>query len=367
MPPAADRGLHLEEPEDAPARRHRPLVEVEGLAEAGQRPEQALGHVHQDREQADLQVAAQGGPAADEQGHREPGEDRHADERDERARVADGRTVGVAVGLAVGGHPLDLAVLGRERLDGGDAAEVVGQRVGDPARRRPHHVVALLEGPLVAKRAHDDHRDGQEGQERQGGRDDEERQADEHHVGGGDDEVVGADVEEPLELVHVVVEHGHEAARAVVLEVGQLELLDVAVGVHPGLVLHRLGQGPPEHVGDVVGDRLEDPHDHGDRRKDGQLVEPVRHPEHPPHQRLPVALVDDDVDGGADEQLRGHVADLVEHGEGAGQDHLAPVAPGVGPELPQWRGGKGDRGGIGGVGGRHAGTIGGSHARPPGG
>ena len=76
--PGRDRRLDRQQVEDAPGRRHRPLVEVERLAQAGQRPQQPLGHVDEHREQADVQVAVQRGLPADQQRHRERGQDRHA-------------------------------------------------------------------------------------------------------------------------------------------------------------------------------------------------------------------------------------------------------------------------------------------------
>ena len=103
------------------------------------------------------------------------------------------------------------------------------------------------------------------------GRDDEERQPHEHHVADGEDHLVGTDVEEPLELVDVVVEDGHQPADRAVLEVGELELLDVPVGLHAHVVLDVLGEVPPRAIGDVVGDRLGDPHHDGDHGEDEQL------------------------------------------------------------------------------------------------
>ena len=76
-----DAGLGAQQPEDPTARRHGPLVLVEGLAERGERPEQPLGHVHEHREHADRQLAPEGGPAADDQRHGEAGQDGHADQR----------------------------------------------------------------------------------------------------------------------------------------------------------------------------------------------------------------------------------------------------------------------------------------------
>jgi hypothetical protein len=109
------------------ARRHGPLVEVQGLAERGERPEQALGHEHQHAVGADGQLAGLGErPAVDQRGD-EAADDDHADERRERRAEADGGAVGRLVVLAELADAGDLAGLGVEALDGGDAAEVVGE------------------------------------------------------------------------------------------------------------------------------------------------------------------------------------------------------------------------------------------------
>ena len=99
-PPVDDGRRHRQQVEDASGRGHGPLVEVERLAEPGERPEQALGHVDEHREQADLEVAPQHRVAAPQQGDGEAGQDRHADHRHERRRQPDGVAVGLAVGLA---------------------------------------------------------------------------------------------------------------------------------------------------------------------------------------------------------------------------------------------------------------------------
>ena len=63
---------------------HRPLVVVEGAAQAGERPEQALGDVHQEGIGADGDLTAPGLQPADHQDRQEGEQDREADQRDER-------------------------------------------------------------------------------------------------------------------------------------------------------------------------------------------------------------------------------------------------------------------------------------------
>ena len=126
--------------------------------------------------------------------------------------------------------------------------------------------------------------------------------ADQHHVGRGEDQFVGALVEEALELVDVVVEHRHQAAGRAVLEVRQLELLHVAVRVHAHVVLDGLREVAPQHVRGVVRQRLENPDRDGDDGEDRDLVGAVVDAGEPADERL--LVVDDHVDGDADEQLR---------------------------------------------------------------
>ena len=110
-----------EQAEDAGRRRAAALVEVEDLGDLGQRPEQPLRHEDQHGVEADLEVAAQRRPAAEQQRAGEAGQDRHPHQRHERGRGADRVGVGPAVGQGDGGDAVALAVLGGERLDGGDA------------------------------------------------------------------------------------------------------------------------------------------------------------------------------------------------------------------------------------------------------
>ena len=150
-----------------------------------------------------------------------------------------------AVPLAGSADALDLTVLRGEALHGGDPAEAGAELCVDSGSFGADLGITRLESFLEAERAPHDYRHGQENEHRDSRRQDDEGGADEgnrqeqlHHV-------VGAVVENPLELVHVVVEHRHQAPRGAVLEVGELELLDVGVGLDSELVLDRLGEVAP--------------------------------------------------------------------------------------------------------------------------
>ena len=59
-------------------------------------------------------------------------------------------------------------------------------------------------------------------------------------------------VEEALELVDVVVEHGHQATAAAGLKEGHLQMLEVVVALKPQFVLHGLGEVAPEQGVEVL-------------------------------------------------------------------------------------------------------------------
>ena len=83
---------------------------------------------------------------------------------------------------------------------------------------------------------------------------------------------------------------------------GDVELLDVGVRLHPQVVLHRLGQSPPEPGGQIVRGRLDHPDDHVQDRHRHQLAEAALNAEQAGGER--VAAADDDVDRDTEEQLR---------------------------------------------------------------
>ena len=199
--------------------------------------------------------------------------------------------------------------------------------------------VAGLEPPLVADRGPHDERDRCEGDDPEHRLGHEEHDADEHDVDQRAHQLVGADVEEPLELVDVVVEDRQQPAGRLVLEPGELEPLDVAVGVHAGLVLDGLRQVPPQDLGDVVGERLDDPHADVDGGEHDELLEPVLDAEDPGDDR--VVPPHDDVHRRADEQLGHDVGQLVDDAGGDGGHHRAAVPSGVRPQADEGGGGVG--------------------------
>ena len=133
-------------------------------------------------------------------------------------------------------------------------------------------------------------------------------------------------VEEALELVDVVAQHRHERAGAPLLVVGELEPLEVAVRIHPEVVLDGLGEVPPEKRVEVLEDRLQNPDHEGDRREEEELVPDLAHPEGGEKGVLPLH---DDVHRRADEGGRAEIEDLVQHRAGRGEEHPAPVGPRV--------------------------------------
>jgi hypothetical protein len=87
-------GLYGQQVEDSPGRGHATLIQVEGLTQVGEGPQQALGHEDQDRVDADLEATVEHQAPADEKRGGEPGEDGHADEGDEGRGVPNGLAVG---------------------------------------------------------------------------------------------------------------------------------------------------------------------------------------------------------------------------------------------------------------------------------
>ena len=118
--------------------------------------------------------------------------------------------------------------------------------------------------------------------------------------------------------------------------------LHVPVRLDAQVVLDRLGQPPPEHLRRVVADGLQDPHDDVEGRQPAQLGRAALDPDDVGHERG--VAPDDDVDRGADDELRHDVHDLVDHGHGHRGDQARAVDPVAGPQLDQ-RVGAGGRGG----------------------
>ena len=153
---------------------------------------------------------------------------------------------------------------------------------------------------------------------------------DQHDVDERADHVVGADVEEPLELVDVVVQDRHQPAGALVLEVGELQAAARGRRRPSAPRAPRSGPGCATRAGsptrwptpaatrrvqhrqrDELAPRAVDPGDVGD---------PGVVPAH------------DHVHRGADQDLRHDVEDLVRHRQGRA---AAPPGRGEGPVAPE--------------------------------
>ncbi len=321
--------------------RHRPPVGVEHVSQSGQRPQQALGHEHDHAVGADVELAAQHHASAVDQDGGEADDDGHADQRHERRAEPDRFAVGLLV-VAAGAVDLgDLVLLGDEALDGGDAAQIVGQLGAQRRDLLAHFAVARLQLALEPDRPPDDGRHRHHRHPRHPGDDDEEDRADDEDGGGQLDQLVGAVVEEALELVDVVVENRHQPTGAAVLEVGHLERLHVGVGIDAQLVLDALGQPPPGQRVGILEHRLEHPDDQGDAGQHPQLALGIG-PAEAGDER--VLARDDDVDRGADQDRRRQVEQLVQNRVEGRQPQRAAVAAGVAEEATHGMGGRGGHG-----------------------
>ncbi len=324
---AVDLGhRRVQQIEDPRGRGHGALVQIEGAPQPGQGPQQALSEEDQHRVAAHRERARDHGPATDEQGAGEADHDHHADQRRERAREHDRPPVGAPVVVGEQADAIDLAGLRDERLDGLDPREVVGQLARHLGGLEPHRRVARRDRVLEAEAAPQDERhrqDREQGDQRRGPEEDRpDRHAGRAHL----DQIVGAVVEEALELVDVVVEDGEQLARAAIGVPGHAEALDVGVGVQPQLVLHGLSEVAPALLEEELEQALEPPHDHGQHGDHDQLGLGRGDP----HRGQPAAVsLDDGVDGEADQQRRREIEQLVEHAE-AGREHdLLAVGGGV--------------------------------------
>ena len=259
--PIGEQGVGVQQVEGAVGGGHGALVEVEGVAQAGERPEQALGDEDQDGIDADRQRAGEGHLAAGDQDGDEAAHDEHTDERDEGRTERNGRAVGFAVAVAFDGDAPEFVGFGGEALDGGDAAQVVGKLTVERAHLRTDSGIARRKRALEADGTPDDEGHGQHGHPGHVGGRIKEDAADDQDGGDHLPDVVDAHVQEALELVDVVVQDGQQAAGGAVFEVGQLEMLDVVVGVDAQFVLQGLRQVAPGDLVEILEKRLEDPDD----------------------------------------------------------------------------------------------------------
>ncbi len=225
---------------------------------------------------------------------------------------------------------------GGEGFDGGDAAQVVGEVAVENADLLADGGVARLEGLLKTDAAPDNKGHGQHCHPGDFGGGVEENGADDDD--GGDDlpDVVDADVEEKLELVDVVVEHGEQTARGAVFKVGEFEMLDVVVGVYAEVVLDGLGEVAPGDLIEVLEGGFEYPNSDGDAREDEELGARILNAEFGEERIL---LLNDDIDGGTDQERRGEVEEFVENGVEGGKHHRTAVRDGVVPEAGEGVGG----------------------------
>ena len=338
------RRLGVHEAKNAPRGGHGPLEEVKGFTEAGHGPQQALGHEDQHRKDRDFQLAVQGHPPAHEQGAGEARQDAHANERHKGGGKADGVSVGLAVVVA---HPLDapgLGLFGGEGLDGGDAAQVRRQRSAQLRDGLAHARIARKEPLLVPHAApHDegDRQHGQQGDEPRAGRKDRAHQ---HDVPKDIEDGRRAVVEEPFELVNVVVDDRQQPAGAGVFEVRHVQALHMAVETGADFVLDGLAEIAPTQSGKVSKERFKEPNEGIQHHQRKNLLPAVLDAERggdkrilPPHHHI---------DGHADDDLRHHVHHLGQRGPGGGEDHLAAMRPRVAPEpaesgVCRWHGSDG--------------------------
>ncbi len=218
-----------------------------------------------------------------------------------------------------------LEVLGGVGLDRGHAGEVVVQPRRHRRRRLARGGVARVQPALEPEGADQDQRDRQQRQHRQRGGQGEEHRADQQRGHEHLDQVVGAGVEEALDLVDVLVEQRHQAPAAFARDGVGRQRLQVAVGGVAQLVLQVLRQAAPAQRVQVLEQRLAGPHQHGQRHQQVQLLDRVGDA----HARQEAGLlVHHHVHGHADQQLRQHVEDLVEHGKQRAQRGIAAVGAG---------------------------------------
>ena len=123
--PAGNRNRRIQQIQYPGGRGHGPLVVVEGAAQGGEGPEQALGDEHQEA------VGAHGNdplPSLKTTNH-EDGQkgkqDGKANQGNKRCREADGPPVAEPIGLAVLGESAQLPGFGGIALDREHAPEVV--------------------------------------------------------------------------------------------------------------------------------------------------------------------------------------------------------------------------------------------------
>ncbi len=82
--PVLEFGLGLQKAQNPRCRRHRPLVEIERLAQSGEWPQKTLSEKHEYGVGGHLEGPVEDAESAIEEGHEEAGKDGDADHRHER-------------------------------------------------------------------------------------------------------------------------------------------------------------------------------------------------------------------------------------------------------------------------------------------
>ncbi len=313
-------------------RGHRALVEIGHVGQPGQRPEQALGQIHQRRIRADAQLAFERFPAAIEQGGDETGQHRHADHWRDGGGEAD--RLGIAGAIAVGGraHVFEFSVFRGVGLDRRDA----GQVVVEPIRNRRGGLacggVTRGEFFLEPERTHQDQRDGQEGQCRQIGGEHEEHTA--HHQRGHRHlhQIVGAGVEEALDLMHVFVQNRHQSPAACAGPEIRRQRLHMRIGCQPQFVLEVLCQPAPLDRVEILEQRFGQPYHDGDAGEQHQLLQRIGDA-HACQKRI--ALIHHDVHRHADQGFGQHIEHLVQDRIQRRQPGIATIRAGIAEQATQ--------------------------------
>jgi hypothetical protein len=262
----------VEQAQDAPRRGHGALVEVGDFGKPRHRPEQALGQEDEQAIGADLHLAGQRQPAADQEGGEKAGQDRHADDRDEGGGDADRRPVRLDITEAFLGQRRRLARLGAKGADGLEALQVGGKPRAKTAGAGAHRVVARLRAALEPEGAGNDRRHRRKRDDGDQRADDEKHRADENDGGKGLDQLVGTAIEKTFELVDVVVQHRDEIAGAVFFVKTRRQVLGVVITEDAQAVLHVLRQAAPEDLIKILEERFAEPDEEGGDAEQGELL-----------------------------------------------------------------------------------------------
>ena len=198
--------------------------------------------------------------------------------------------------------------------------QVGGEASAEAPGACAHRVVACLRAALEPEGAGNDRRHRRKGDDRDQRADDEEHRADENDGGEGLDQLVGTAIEEPLELVDVVVQHRNEIAGAVFFVKTRREVLSVIVAEDAQPVLHVLCQAAPEDLVEELEKRFAEPDEEGGDAEQRELLHRVcdadlRHEG--------ILAAHHHVERNADQDFRHDVEDLVDDRGRDGPRHAA--------------------------------------------